>query len=400
MEIRSATIYVFELPLKGSFKTAFGVIDKKQSVLVALNDAAGNVGYGEGATLPAPMYVAEYTAVAAMALRDHLLPAVVGKEFASPDDLYRAFAHVKGFQMAKTAVECAAWDLYAQAQGRPLRDILGGKAQEIEVGESIGIKPTIDALLKEVQTRITEGYRRIKLKIEPGWEREPVAAVRGAFPNIPLMVDGNSSFTLAHIGALKALDGFNLMMMEQPLGYDDIIDHAQLQRQISTPVCLDESILSAEDARKALDIGACKIINIKPGRVGGVSESKRIHDLCVGRGVPVWCGGMLESSIGRFFNLAVASLPGFTLPADMSPSDMYFKHDLVQRPLTVEGGLAKVPDGLADYGVDIPQLVRCSREIFEVTPSGARSLTAGALDAGHSEQAAERAVERGQQPRP
>ncbi|MBX7144627.1 MAG: o-succinylbenzoate synthase [Oligoflexia bacterium] len=361
LKIDRIEIIRFELPLTHSFTTAFGTIDKKSSVLVRLH-SNGLVGYGEGSTLSAPIYVPEYDHETFEVLRRFIAPALVKKAFESSEDFLAAFAFVRGHNFARTAIECAFWDLWAQSQGGNLRELIGGTHLKVEVGESLGIKSSIDELLGEVALRLKEGYKRIKVKIKPGWDLEPVREIRRAFGNIPLMVDGNSGYTTAHLPVLKALDEFGLMMIEQPLAYDDIIDHAELQRQISTPVCLDESILSAEDARRALAIGACKIINIKPGRVGGVLESKKIHDLCVANGVPVWCGGMLESSIGRFFNLCVASLPGFTLPADMSPSRIFFKEDLVRRPLDVIAGLADVPSSMEEYSVDSEKIDYYARE--------------------------------------
>lgn len=365
IRIERIEVIRFELPLTHSFVTAFGSVDKKSSILVRMH-SDGLVGYGEGATLGAPMYVPEYDHEAVEVLRRFIAPALVGKSFQSAEELLAAFAFVRGHNFARTAVECAFWDLWCQVQGRSLSAAIGGTRKQVEVGESLGIKDSIDELLEEVSQRLREGYRRIKVKIKPGWDVEPVREIRRAFPEIPLMVDGNSGYTLAHLPIFRALDEFNLMMIEQPLAYDDIIDHAALQKVISTPICLDESILSADDARRALSIGACKIINIKPGRVGGVCESKKIHDLCLAAHVPVWCGGMLESSVGRFFNLCVASLPGFSLPADMSPSRLFFREEFVRVPLDVRDGLAQVPASLDDFAVDAAKLEYFTKERWEV----------------------------------
>jgi O-succinylbenzoate synthase len=385
MRFDHATIFVFELPLRHNFKTGFGTIDKKMSVVVALRNSDGLVGYGEGATLAFPMYSEEYTAAAALTLRSVLIPRILGKIFESPADVAAELEGVRGNRIAKTAIETAAWDMHARELHQPLYAVLAKSIgvtpssdnPRIDVGESIGIpapgEARLDRLLDEVSAQVDAGYKRIKLKVSPDWCETPVAAVRHAYPNLPLMVDGNSSFSLQHAALLKKLDHFNLMMIEQPLGHDDIIDHAQLQRELRTPLCLDESILSAADARKALEIGACRIINIKPGRVGGLTESLKIiltaRSFANGNGqsVDIWCGGMLESTIGRFHNLSLAALPDFTLPADMSPSAMHFCADLGSCPLEVRKGRANVPNSLDDFGVNEQTILQQSVEIWDIT---------------------------------
>lgn len=366
MVIDSAELIHTTLPLTHYFQTSFGRLTEKQTVLVKLI-SNGRVGYGEGSALNAPLYVPEYAGATYRVLKEFILPAILHKNFNTPEEIVSAYAHIRGFNFAKTAVETAFWDLYSQEQGSSVAALLGGTQTRIQIGESIGIKDTMTELLNEVELRLTEGYKRIKVKIQPGWDVEVTRAIRTQFGDISLMLDGNSAYTLRDIAVLQECAKYDLLMLEQPLGYDDIIDHATLQKQIDTPICLDESILSAEDARKALDIGACKIINIKPGRVGGLVESKKIHDLCADRGVGVWCGGMLESCIGRFFNLSVASLPNYTYPADMSPSSIFFSEDFVEHPFTVKNGEVIVPQSLhTDFVVDEARIAKhtISKEIF------------------------------------
>ena len=263
---------------------------------------------------------------------------------------------IKGYSFAKTAVETAFWDLYSQHKNTPLWQLLGGKSNQVEVGAAIGILKDDEQLLEAVTSKVEKGFPRVKLKIEPGWDIHPLEKVRQKFPDLPLLADANSAYTLNDLDLLKTLDRFNLMMIEQPLAWDDIVDHAELQQQIKTPICLDESILSVEDARKAIKIGACQIINIKPGRVGGLTEAKKIHDLCKANNIGVWCGGMLECTVGRFFNLSIATLDGYMYPADMSSSNDYFADDIVVHKYNSQGGIAKVPNFLRDFAVDEDKL--------------------------------------------
>jgi O-succinylbenzoate synthase len=246
--------------------------------------------------------------------------------------------------MAKAGVEMAAWDLYARQRGEPLSRVLGGVRDRIASGVSIGIQETVDDLLAKIERELAAGYRRIKIKIKPGWDVDVVAAVRKRFGPIALMVDANAAYTLADADHLAELDRFDLMMIEQPLDYDDIADHAVLQRRLRTPICLDESIKTVGAAREAIRAGACRIINIKPGRVGGFSESIRLHDLCADHGIPVWHGGMLESGIGRAANIHLSTLPNFTLPGDVAASKRYFDPDLIDPPIEVASdGTIAVP---------------------------------------------------------
>jgi O-succinylbenzoate synthase len=278
-------------------------------------------------------------------LTDFVLPAVLGREFFSPDSILEPVAWIRGNPMALAAVEMGAWGLAATEAGVSLASLLGGSRSAVPVGVSVGLKGTDEELLAEVEERLSQGYRKIKLKIKPGRDREMVGKIRKAFPDAPLMADANSSYSLGDMEVLKELDGLGLMMLEQPLAYHDLREHALLQAQLETPVCLDESIRGPGDARLALELGSGRIINIKPGRVGGFSSSVEIHDLCAGEGVPVWCGGMLEAGVGRAYNLALASLSNFLLPGDISESRRYWAEDIVEPEFVMSEGMMPVPVG-------------------------------------------------------
>ncbi len=279
-------------------------------------------------------------------LTKFLAPRVLGRTFGHPREVWPALAAVRGHRMAKAALEMAAWDLHARHEDIPLWQALGGDGQPVASGVSVGIQDTLDELVERVGIERAAGYQRVKIKIKPGWDVAAVERLRAAYGTIPLMVDANAAYTLADAGHLAALDAFGLMMIEQPLEYDDLADHATLQRRLRTPVCLDESIHSAKDAAFAIAQGACRIINIKPGRVGGHAESIRVHDACADAGVPVWHGGMLESGIGRAHNLHLSTLPNFTLPGDIAASRRYYAEDLIDPPIEVSpDGTVPVPAG-------------------------------------------------------
>jgi o-succinylbenzoate synthase len=333
------------LSLLHPFETSFGRTTSKEFLLVAAS-ADGVTGYGECVADTDPFYLPETIETALHVLRDFLAPMAFAIDFAHARDLWPALARVRGHEMAKAALEMAVWEMQARREGRPLHALLGGRGGTIEAGVSIGLQADDAALVDRVAAEAAAGYRRIKIKIKPGRDVASTAAVRARFPDLPLMVDANSAYTLDDIALLGELDRFALMMVEQPLRWDDIVDHAVLQRAIKTPVCLDESIRSAHDARHAIDLGACRIVNIKAGRVGGFASSIAVHDLCRSRGIPVWCGGMLESGIGRLANVHLQTLPGFTLPGDTSASKRYFAEDLVEPPVNVAGdGTIAVPEG-------------------------------------------------------
>ncbi len=343
MRIERIELRHIKMHLVAPFETSFGVEMDEQHVIVRV-DAEGLIGWGESPAGAAPFYSYETTQTAWHILRDFLIPSVLGQEIANVDDALERGARVRGHNMAKAGLESALWDLFAKARGISLAKMLGGTRERIAVGVSIGIQPSPDALVQRIESYLREGYRRIKIKIAPGRDIAFTSAVRNTFPDILLQVDANSAYTLDDADTLRALDGFDLLLIEQPLGYDDIYDHSKLQPQLRTPICLDESIHSAADARAAIELGACRIINIKPGRVGGYTEAIKIHDWCASRDTPVWHGGMLESGIGRAGNVALASLPNFALPGDISASKRYFAQDIVEPEFTVDAqGMMAVP---------------------------------------------------------
>ena len=317
------------MPLVHFFETSFGRTYERQMVLVEVR-CGGVSGWGEVTAGENPFYNEEWTESAWLIVRDYAAPRVLRRELAGAEVVDGLTAHIRGHNMARGGLEAAVWDLQARMNGRPLYlEIGGGARREIPCGVSIGIQDTVDDLLRKIETELDAGYQRIKIKIKPGWDVDVIRGVRHRFPKILLMADANSAYTLADAERLKALDEFDLMMIEQPLAHDEIIDHAELQRQLKTPICLDECIRSAHQAAQAIRMDAGRIINIKLGRVGGFGEARRVHDVCHIAGIPVWCGGMLEAGIGRAHNIALATLPGFTLPGDVSASKRYWKRDII-----------------------------------------------------------------------
>jgi O-succinylbenzoate synthase len=332
------------LPLVHPFETSFGRSERKEFLLVEVS-ADGLTGYGECVADVNPFYLPETNATALHVMRDFLAPLALGLDLAHPRDLGSAFARVRGHEMAKAALEMAAWELWARREKAPLHRVLGGRGGRIASGVSIGLQADVGALLAKVEEEAAAGYRRVKIKIKPGRDLALVAAVRERFPALPLMVDANSAYTTADTALLRELDRYDLMMIEQPLAWDDVADHAALQRELRTPICLDESIRTPALARQALELGAARIINIKAGRLGGFGPSLAVEELCRARGAPVWCGGMLESGIGRLANVHLQTLPGFSLPGDTAASARYFAEDLVDPPVTVDAdGTVAVPE--------------------------------------------------------
>jgi O-succinylbenzoate synthase len=335
MNIRTIELREIRLRLVHFFETSFGRTIERRIMLVRVRDAEGGEGWGECTAGEGPFYCEEWIDSAWEVTKSFLAPMVAGGEVESAAEVFGLMARVRGNRMAKGAIETACWDLEARRLGVPLWRHLGGVRGEIPCGVSIGIQDTPEALLEKIEKEVASGYQRIKIKIKPGWDREIVETVRARFPRVPLMVDANSAYALEDAPLFRALDEFDLMMVEQPLAFDDRDDHAKLQRQIRTPVCLDESVRSAEDARKAIEAGACRIVNVKLGRVGGHAEARRVEKVCREGGVPVWCGGMLESGVGRAHNIAMATLEGFTLPGDVSASERYWEEDIVEPPVAV-----------------------------------------------------------------
>ncbi|CAN5838662.1 o-succinylbenzoate synthase [soil metagenome] len=343
MRIERIDLVHLTMQLRNPFVTSFGPQHERQVVLVHVH-AEGVDGWGELVAGRNPVYSEETVATAVTVIRDHLLAPVLGCTVDDPRQTAGWWPKIRGNPMARAAIEMAVWDAWSAATGTPLAALLGGTRDAVPAGVSIGIQDSTAALLDRVEGFLAQGYVRIKLKIAPGSDIAAVAAVRERFPDAALMADANSAYTLADADHLAQLDAFDLTMIEQPLAHDDIIDHAELAPRLRTPVCLDESIRSADDARRALRIGACRIINCKPGRLGGLGESIALHDWAIDAGVPLWVGGMLETGIGRLHNIALASLPGFTLPGDTSASDRYWHTDIIAPAVTIAAdGTVAVP---------------------------------------------------------
>lgn len=356
MIISSIELREIRLPLIHFFETSFGRTTERRILLIRVTDNEGAVGWGECTAGEGPFYCDEWVETAWPTIKTFLAPMVIGKEINSAAETWELMKAVRGHRMAKAAIENGCWDLEAKRLGMPLWKHLGGTLTEISCGVSIGIQDTPEALLEKIQTELAAGYQRIKIKIKPGWDLKIIAQVRDRFPDIRLMADANSAYTLADTALFKELDQYSLMMVEQPLAHNDIFDHAELQKQIKTPVCLDESIHSSEDAKHAIQLGAGRIINLKLGRVGGHTQAKKVERVCRENNIPVWCGGMLESGIGRAHNIAMATLAGFTLPGDVSASSRYWAEDIIDPPVTVStNGIISAPDN-AGIGFEVNQM--------------------------------------------
>lgn len=337
MQIDKIELREVRMKLLHPFETSFGVTQERRILLLKVFDS-GAVGYGEVTAGEGPFYSSETTETAWHILCDFIIPWTIRSQLDCASDLGAIVAPIRGHNMAKAALESALWDLEARENGIPLWQHLGGVQSSIESGVSIGIQESIDILLEKISTEIAAGYCRIKLKIKPGWDLKVIQEVRAEFPEIKLMGDANSAYSLADAELFKEMDDYDIMMWEQPMHWGDLLDHAELQKKIRTPICLDESIHNVGDARKAASIKACRIINIKLGRVGGYSSAKEIHDLCERQQIPVWCGGMLESGIGRAHNVALSSLPNFSLPGDVSASKRYWEEDLISPAVEISSG--------------------------------------------------------------
>ena len=345
MRLERVELFVIRLPLKSPYETS-GSRETHQTRVIARIESEGVVGWGESVAPETPWYSGETPQTVWWLLDEIAIPRLLATELGHPDDTSRILGWIKDHRMAKATIEMAAWDLFAKRANAPLAKLLGGTRDRILCGVAIGIQPSIEALLEKIARELEGGYQRVKVKIKPGWDESVAAAIRARFPQLPFQLDANSAYTLDDVPLFARIDAYAPLLVEQPLAEDDIVDHATLQKQIRTPVCLDESIHSAEDARKAIEIGATRVINIKAGRVGGLTESKKIHDVCQSRRIPVWCGGMLEMGIGRAANVHLASLENFRLPGDVSASARYFETEIIAEPFTVEkDGTMKVPTG-------------------------------------------------------
>jgi O-succinylbenzoate synthase len=361
LTIRSIEIREVALPLIRPFRTSFGEESLKRAILVRVVAATGD-GWGECAAPEEPRYSEEWLEGAWVMLRDFLAPGLMrGGPLVVPDEAGERLRWVRGHRMAKASLEAAVTDTWLRARGESLASFLGATRRRVPCGVSVGIAPSIEALLEEIRGYLARGYQRVKLKIEPGRDVEVVRGVRDELPDTPLSVDANAAYRLENLSVFQALDELGLVMIEQPLHQEDLADHARLQAQLQTPICLDESIRSAHDAQVAIEMGACRIINIKPGRVGGVLEAKRVHDVALAAGVPVWIGGMLETGVGRAPNVALAALPGVTMPGDTSASDRYFTEDVTEPFVVDPDGTMAVPDG-PGIGVapHLDRLKRCT----------------------------------------
>lgn len=372
LTIKEVVLHHINVSMVAPFTTSFGTMQTKDVCLVEVIDESGVSGWGETVTSNEPYYNEETTFTTVYILKDFLIPRIIHKQIDHPSEVHGMLTFVRRNNIAKAALETAIWDAFAKKNGKSVAEILGGLKREIEVGKSIGIQDSPSDLVDKVSQFVKEGFKRIKIKIGPEKDLDYVAAVRSKYPDILLMADANSAYTLEDLDHLKKLDHYNLMMIEQPLAHDDIIDHATLQKALETPICLDESIHSLEDARKAIELGSCRIINIKIGRVGGLQESLLIHDLCKENNIPVWCGGMLETGIGRAHNIQMTTLSNFTMPGDTAPSSHYWKEDLVTPEITMESGIIRVPGGTGiGYEIDPDKLekVRISTERITTSES-------------------------------
>jgi len=351
MKIRSVELREIHLKLRERFEISSGGWDLRRILLLRMESEEGHA-WSECVAGEAPNYSYETPETAWHILTDYVLPEIVGRECGGAADILKPVSWIRGHPMALATVEMGAWGLEAVERGISLREHVGGTRGAVPVGVSVGLQGSDDDLLRQVETRLEAGYRKVKLKIKPGRDVEMIGKVRDRFPEAPLMADANSSYRLSDAARLAELDALDLMMIEQPLSYDDLREHAVLQARLRTPICLDESVVSPGDARLALELGSGKIVNIKPGRVGGFASSKEIHDLCRDRGVPVWCGGMLETGVGRAYNLALASLPNFSLPGDISESSRYWEEDIVHPEFVMKDGMMPVPEGVG-IGVEV-----------------------------------------------
>jgi o-succinylbenzoate synthase len=358
LRIQSIELREIRLPLLHFFETSFGRTTERRIVLARLTDANGAEGWGECTAGEGPFYSDEWTDSVWATLVEFLAPMVLRQNIESAAHAFSLMKPVRGHRMAKATIETACWDLEARSAGVPLWKHLGGTRTEVFSGVSIGIQNSPEILLEKIRKEVDAGYQRIKIKIKPGWDLNIVERVRKEFPDIRLMGDANSAYKLSDVALFQQLDQFNLMMLEQPLAHNDIFDHATLQRQIKTPVCLDESIRSAEDAAHAISLESCKIINVKLGRVGGHAEAKRIEKVARDNEIPIWCGGMLESGIGRAHNIAMSTLAGFTLPGDVSASARYWEEDIIEPPVKVSTrGTIKVPESPGiGFEINLPRI--------------------------------------------
>ena len=352
MKIKEIKLHQLLMTMKNPFTTSFGTQQKRFITIVEAVDEDGISGFGECVSGEDPLYSEEFMDATLIALKKYFGPLVINKEISHPDEVWEIYKPFKRNNMAKASIEGAVWDLYAKKKGITLAEAIGGTKKEVDVGVSLGLEDTDELLIERIGEKVEEGYKRIKVKIKPGRDVEMIRKIRDVYPDIPLMADANSAYTLDDIDTLKALDEFKLMMIEQPLMAGDVIDHAKLQKQIKTPVCLDESIDSYEAAAAAIELGSCEIINVKVGRVGGITQSIKIHDLAKKHNIPLWCGGMLEAGVGRLHNVAITTLSEFVLPGDTASSSRYWFEDIITPEVVAENGVVKV-SGKPGIGAEV-----------------------------------------------
>ncbi|KAF0822723.1 o-succinylbenzoate synthase [Cytobacillus firmus] len=343
MDIKTVTLYKIAMPLKTPFSTHLGTVKDREGIIVEVIDTEGRKGYGEGVAFSSPWYTEETVETSYHVLKEFLIPILRNADIKHPSDAGRVFDALRRNQMSKAALETSLWDLAAKKEDISLSKFIGGKREQILSGVVVGAK-TKEEVRRQIENYLESGYQRVKIKISPENDYELISEIRRYYPDLPIMADANSAYSLDDKDHLKRLDDFGLMMIEQPLEYDDIVDHAKLQKELQTPICLDESIVTFNDARRAVELGSCKVINIKIGRVGGLGTAKKIHDYCLDKGIAVWCGGMLEFGISRAHNIALASLEGFAIPGDISASERYWEEDIILPEVTVKNGMIKVPD--------------------------------------------------------
>lgn len=372
MKIKEIRLHELEMEMKNPFTTSFGTQTKRHITIVEAVNADGLSGFGECVAGEDPLYSEEFMDSAIIAMKKYFAPLIVQNEINHPDEVWDLLVPFKKNNMAKAGIEGAMWDLYAKENDMTLAEAVGGGKTEVDVGISLGLEDTDELLLEKIQEKVDEGYKRIKVKIKPGRDVSMIRTVRSRFPDIPLMVDANSAYTLDDIELLKTLDEFNLMMIEQPLAAGDIVDHAKLQKEIKTPICLDESIDSYQAAKAAIELGSCEIINVKVGRVGGITQSKKIHDLAAKHDIPLWCGGMLEAGVGRLHNIAITTLSNFTLPGDTASSSRYWEEDIITPEVVAEQGVVQVSDkpGIGAE-VDFTKMEKYLKQTLTVTKEDA-----------------------------
>ena len=349
MKIKSITLHIISMPLKKPFATHLQTVEKREGIIVEVQDTDGLIGLGEGVAFSTPWYTEETVKTSYHILRDVLIPLMNKEPFKHPEDIGKRFEAVRGNAMAKAALEMALWDLYARQQNVPLWEIIGGTRTKILAGAVVGAN-SLQEMVRQAEHLVEEGYQRIKLKISPGADVEIVKGMRNYFPNLSLLADANSAYTLEDRSMLKALDEFGLEMIEQPLGVDDLVEHSLLQKELSTPICLDESIVTPHDMLCAIYLNSCGVVNIKLGRVGGYTSALEIYRLCRENHIKVWCGGMIEFGVSKAHNLALATLEGFSIPGDISSSSKYWDEDIITSPIVVKNGIA---DRLDDPGIGV-----------------------------------------------